>query len=112
VQPSTVGRVLAVLVVVLLALVGIPVALAALAVTIVGIPLSIAGFVTYLLVLWVAFVYGAVVAGTWLLDLGGYESRWGALAVGLGAFALSALALRRAIPRASSIPAPDTVSCC
>jgi len=103
----------------LLALVGIPVGLVVLAVTVVGIPLSIAGFVTYLLVLWVAFVYGALVVGTWLLDRGGYESRWGALAVGLlvpavasllplgwvvtlayllvglGAFALAALALRR-----------------
>lgn len=103
----------------LLALVGIPVALLLLTVTIVGIPLAVAGFLLYLLVLWAAFVYGAIVSGTWLLDLGGYDSRWGALVVGLlvatvasllpvgwivtlaymlvglGAFALSALALRR-----------------
>lgn len=103
----------------LLALVGTPVVLLLLTITVVGIPLALAGFTLYLLVLWAAFVYGAIVAGTWLLDLGGYDSRWGALVVGLlvstlasllpigwvvtlayvlvgfGAFALSALAVRR-----------------
>jgi cytoskeletal protein CcmA (bactofilin family) len=100
-------------------LLGVPVVLVAVAITIVGIPLTIAGFLTFLVVLWVAFVYGALVAGTWLLSLGDYESRWGALALGLavpavaslipfgglvslvylllglGAFALAALARRR-----------------
>jgi len=79
-----------------------------LAVTVVGIPLSIAGLLTYLLVLWVAFVYGALVVGTWLLDRGGYESRWGALAVGLGAFALAALALRRGEGRDGIAPGEQT----
>jgi hypothetical protein len=64
-------------------LVGVPVGLALLAITIVGIPLTVAGFLAFLLVLWVAFVYGALVVGTWLLSLGDYRSRWGALALGL-----------------------------
>ena len=100
-------------------LVGIPAVLVALAITIVGIPVSIAGLLVYLPLLWVGFVYGAVLTGTWLLDRAGYDSLWGGLAVGLalpalvslvglswlldlaylllglGALALSALALRR-----------------
>lgn len=72
-------------------LIGVPVVLVAVAITIVGIPLTIAGFLTFLVVLWVAFVYGALVAGTWLLSLGDYESRWVALAVGLAVPALASL---------------------
>ncbi|ELZ26215.1 hypothetical protein C474_20981 [Halogeometricum pallidum JCM 14848] len=67
----------------LLALVGVPVALVLTLLTVVGIPLSIAGFVLFALVLWVTSVYGALVLGTWLLSLGGYENRWAALAAGL-----------------------------
>lgn len=102
-----------------LALVGIPIGLVVLAVTVVGLPLSLAGLVVYLVLLWVGFVYGALVAGDWLTGLAGVESRWAALGaglavpvlaafvplggvvtlayllLGLGAFALSALALRR-----------------
>lgn len=100
-------------------LVGIPAVLVALAITIVGIPVSIAGLLVYLPLLWVGFVYGAILTGTWLLGRAGYDSLWGGLAVGLvlpalvslvglswlldlaylllglGALALSALALRR-----------------
>jgi hypothetical protein len=87
------------------ALIGIPVALVAIAVTIIGLPLALVGFGLYAAVLWVGFVYGALVAGTALLALADRESRWLALVVGLvglaylllglGAFALSALAVRR-----------------
>ena len=63
--------------------VGVPIALIAIAFTIVGIPLTIAGFLTFALVLWVAFVYGAIVVGSWLLSLADYDSLWGGLAVGL-----------------------------
>ncbi|MFC7133515.1 MULTISPECIES: bactofilin family protein [Salinibaculum] len=99
--------------------VGVPVALTLTAVTIVGIPLALAGFGVYALVLWLAFVYGALVVGTYLLGLTDRTSAWGALAVGLavpavasfvdlggivgflyllfglGAFTLSVLAVRR-----------------
>lgn len=99
--------------------VGIPVALVVLAITVVGIPLTVAGLLVYAPLLWVGFVYGALLAGTWLLERAGYDSLWGGLAlglalpalvslvgpswvidlayllVGLGALALSALALRR-----------------
>jgi cytoskeletal protein CcmA (bactofilin family) len=75
----------------LAAFVGIPVALVVVAITIVGIPLSIAGLFAYLLLLWVAFVYGALITGTWLLSLADYESRWGGLAVGLVAPAVLGL---------------------
>jgi len=70
----------------LLALVGVPVALALIAVTIVGIPFSLAGFLAYALALWVGFVFGAFVLGTWLLGLADVESpysRWLSLVVGL-----------------------------
>lgn len=67
----------------LVAFVGIPIALVLLAITIVGLPLSLAGIFAYLLLLWVAFVYGALIVGTWLLSLAGYDSRLGGLVVGL-----------------------------
>lgn len=67
----------------LLTVVGVPVALVLLVITIVGIPLSLAGVVLFLLVLWIAQVYGALVLGTWLLSLGDRDNRWGALVLGL-----------------------------
>jgi cytoskeletal protein CcmA (bactofilin family) len=69
----------------LLVAVGVPVALVGLLLTIVGIPLSLAGLVVFLVLLWVASVYGAVVVGTWLLSLADDDgaSRWAALAIGL-----------------------------
>ena len=103
----------------LLTFVGIPVGLVILAITIVGLPLSLAGLLVYVPLLWVGFVYGAILTGTWVLDRAGYDSLWGGLAVGLalpalvslvglswvvdlayllvglGALALSALAVRR-----------------
>jgi hypothetical protein len=74
-----------------LALVGVPIALVLVAVTIVGIPLSLAGLVAFALLLWVAFVYGSLVAGTWLLSLLDREGRWLALVSGLVAVALVGL---------------------
>jgi hypothetical protein len=72
----------------LLTLVAVPVVLVALLLTIIGIPLSIVGAVAFAVLLWVTFVYGAIVAGTWLLSLADVENRWGALLVGLFALAV------------------------
>ncbi|MCO8267250.1 polymer-forming cytoskeletal protein [Haloferax sp. AB510] len=67
----------------LLAIVAVPIVLLLLLLTIVGIPLSLAGGVGFLLVLWVAGIYGALVLGTWLLSLADYDNRWAALFAGL-----------------------------
>lgn len=67
----------------LLALVGIPIALGAIAITIVGIPLTIAGVFLFVLLMWVAIVYGRFAVGAWLLSLADVENRWLALVVGL-----------------------------
>ncbi|MFB6155704.1 MAG: polymer-forming cytoskeletal protein [Haloferacaceae archaeon] len=75
----------------LLSLVGVPVVLVILLVTIIGIPLSLAGLFVYLLALWAASVYGALVLGTWLLSLVDVESRGGGLFLGLLLVALAAL---------------------
>jgi len=72
----------------LLVAIGVPVALVFLVFTIVGIPLSLAGLVAFLLVLWVASVYGAFVGGSWLLSLADGSNRWIALVVGLVAVAI------------------------
>jgi cytoskeletal protein CcmA (bactofilin family) len=72
----------------LLAFVGVPVVLVLVALTIVGIPLSLAGLVAFTLLLWVAFVYGGLVVGTWLLSLLGREGRWLALLVGVAVISL------------------------
>jgi cytoskeletal protein CcmA (bactofilin family) len=72
----------------LLTLVGVPILLVLLLVTVVGIPLSLLGAVVFAVLLWVTFVYGALVAGTWLASLADNENRWGALLVGLLAAAI------------------------
>ncbi len=72
----------------LLALVGIPVALTLTMLTIVGIPLALAGWGLYLVLLWVAAVYGRYAVGTWLSGLAGVDNRWVGLLVGLVAVAL------------------------
>ncbi|KAB1196537.1 MULTISPECIES: polymer-forming cytoskeletal protein [Haloferax] len=72
----------------LLLVFAIPIVLLVLLLTIIGIPLSFAGGVGFLLVLWVASIYGALVLGTWLLSLADYENRWVALFGGLFILAL------------------------
>ena len=72
----------------LLLVVAIPIVLLVLLLTIIGIPLSFAGGVGFLLTLWIASIYGALVFGTWLLSLADYENRWAALFVGLFLLAL------------------------
>jgi cytoskeletal protein CcmA (bactofilin family) len=67
----------------LLSIVGVPILLLLTAITIVGIPLSLAGLVTFLLLLWVTSVYGALIVGTNALSLADYENRWAALLVGV-----------------------------
>lgn len=74
----------------LLALVGIPIALVAVAITIVGIPLAIVGAALFGLLVWVALVYGRFAVGAWLLSLLDYEHRWVALVGGLVLFGLLA----------------------
>ncbi|WP_049915953.1 bactofilin family protein [Haloferax mucosum] len=72
----------------LLTIVAVPIVLLVILLTIIGIPLSLAGGAGFLLVLWVAGIYGALVLGTWLLSLGDYDNRWAALFVGLFILAL------------------------
>ncbi|KTG08276.1 bactofilin family protein, partial [Haloferax profundi] len=67
----------------LLLVVAVPIVLLVLLLTIIGIPLSFAGGVGFLLALWVASIYGALVLGTWLLSLADYDNRWVALFAGL-----------------------------
>lgn len=67
----------------LLAFVGVPVAMVLISITIVGIPIAIAGLLVYLVLLWAAVVYGALVTGDWLLGYANVDSRWLALVVGL-----------------------------
>lgn len=72
----------------LVLLIGVPVAIVAVAITVVGIPLAFVGLGAYLVGLWVASVYGQYAAGAWLLDALGTENRWLALLAGLVGFAL------------------------
>ncbi|WP_411968372.1 bactofilin family protein [Haloferax sp. YSSS75] len=72
----------------LLLFVAIPIVLLVLLLTIIGIPLSFAGGLGFLLVLWIASIYGALVFGTWALSLADYENRWAALFLGLFVLAL------------------------
>jgi len=75
----------------LLALVGIPFALALLLVTVVGIPLSIFGLFAYVGLLWAGYVVGAYALGSWLCSLADLSTEYGALALGL--VAVTALSL-------------------
>lgn len=77
----------------LLALVGVPVALVVSLITVVGIPLAVAGLLVYLLLLWVASIYGRIAVGAVLLSYADVENRWAALAVGLLAVAVAARVL-------------------
>jgi cytoskeletal protein CcmA (bactofilin family) len=72
----------------LLTLIGTPIALLILLVTIVGIPISLVGALVFGAVVFAATVYGAFVLGTWLLSLGDYRNRWGALVAGVVAVAV------------------------
>lgn len=62
---------------------GVATGLLVLLVTIVGIPLSIVGFGLFVLLLWVASVYGRYALGEWLLSYTDQDSRWLALVVGV-----------------------------
>ncbi|GAB7019112.1 bactofilin family protein [Halostagnicola bangensis] len=67
----------------LLLLVGIPIALVAIAITIIGIPLSIVGGFLFALFVWVGVVYGRFAVAAWFLSLLGVGNRWLALVVGM-----------------------------
>lgn len=73
----------------LLTLVGVPLALVAIAVTIVGIPLSILGVFLYAVTVWVGSLYGRVAVGSWLTSLADVENRWAGLVVGFVTVALA-----------------------
>lgn len=67
----------------LLALVGVPIALVVIALTIIGIPFSLVGGLLFVVVAWVALVYGQFAFGSWLLSLAGLGDRWMGLVAGL-----------------------------
>lgn len=76
----------------LLALVGVPVVLVALAITIVGIPIAFVGALLFAFLAWIAAVYGRFAVGSWVAVRAGNDSRWVALAVGvLGVFVVKRL---------------------
>ncbi len=66
----------------LLWLFGVPVLLVVLVVTVVGIPLALLGFVLYLLSFWVGSVYGRYALGAWLTSYLDGGNRWIDLLVG------------------------------
>ncbi len=65
------------------ALVVIPLILVAVALTVVGIPLSLVGILAFMLLSWVALVYGRFAVGAWLVSLVGIANRWVGLLTGL-----------------------------
>lgn len=69
----------------------IPVLLIALAITVIGIPLTIVGAFTFVLVAWVALVYGRFAVGAWVLSFAAVDNKWAALVVGLLIGAILAL---------------------
>lgn len=76
----------------LFGLIGIPILLVLVMLTIVGIPLAIAGFGLYLLLIWIGSVLGGYGLGDWLLLRAGYAgNRWASLLVGLLVVALVGL---------------------
>ena len=73
----------------LLALVGIPIVLFAIAITIVGIPITIVGSLLFAFVIWIGVVYGRFAVAAWILTQFDVDNRWVALVAGLaGAVAL------------------------
>jgi cytoskeletal protein CcmA (bactofilin family) len=75
----------------LVALVGIPLGLLALAITVVGIPLTIVGAFLFAVLLWVGLVYGRIAVAAWALRRVGVESPWAALPVGVVGLGLLSL---------------------
>ncbi|GAB3032597.1 bactofilin family protein [Natronobiforma cellulositropha] len=67
----------------LLVLVAVPILLVAIAITVIGIPITLVGALLFVLVVWIAVVYGRFAVAAWLLSSLGVESRWLALVVGL-----------------------------
>ncbi|WP_049927592.1 bactofilin family protein [Halopiger goleimassiliensis] len=72
----------------LVALVGVPILLIAIAITVVGIPLSVAGAFLFALVAWIGLVYGRFAVAAWLLGAIDVDNRWLALVVGLAGAAV------------------------
>ena len=74
----------------LLTVVAVPVLLVVLVVTIVGIPLALVGAIVFGLLVWAALIYGRFAVGSWLLSLADVDNRWLALLVGLIVLGLAA----------------------
>jgi cytoskeletal protein CcmA (bactofilin family) len=72
----------------LLAFVGIPVVLVAIAITVVGIPLTFLGFMAYGLLVFASAALAEYAVGAWALSLADVENRWAALVVGVLAVAV------------------------
>ena len=72
----------------LVALVGVPILLVAIAITVIGIPIALIGMLAFALFVWVGIVYGRFAVAAWALSLADVHNRWLALVVGLvaGAF--------------------------
>jgi len=64
-------------------LVGVPIVLVLLLLTIVGIPMAVAGLVIFGMVCWIGLVYGRFAVGYLLVRRAGRDSRWLGLVVGL-----------------------------
>ena len=67
----------------LVVLVAVPIVLVLLVLTLIGIPLAIIGAILFALVLWIASIYGRFAVGSWLLTYTEVDNRWLALLVGL-----------------------------
>ncbi|MDY6817606.1 MAG: polymer-forming cytoskeletal protein [Halobacteriales archaeon] len=67
----------------LLVLLGVPIGMVIVMLTLVGIPLAIAGFLVFGLGLWIGSVYGRFAVGVWILSLLDRHHRWVALLVGV-----------------------------
>ena len=67
----------------LVVLVAVPLVLVLLVLTLIGIPLAIVGAILFALLLWIASIYGRFAVGSWLLSYTEIDNRWLALLVGL-----------------------------
>jgi cytoskeletal protein CcmA (bactofilin family) len=66
-----------------LILIGVPVLLIILMITIVGIPFAIVGGFLFVLLVWIAGIYGKFAVGTWILSKVEKSNKWAALIIGL-----------------------------
>lgn len=70
------------------ALIGVPIALVLIALTIIGIPLMLVGVLLFVLLSWIALLYGRIAVADWALKQADVDNRWLALFVGIVGFGL------------------------